>query len=119
MALNWSWNEKCGEAILKQTVDGEREFKLSLYNGNAYLIFVREFEEDGVEKYEVYSFWVDKDHAKRCLGLEKGSYNIYNEGWSKIIKFRIDKKRCRKATEIIGLITKAFDDIEIELYSED
>lgn len=115
MALTWDWKSKCGEAIVKS---GDREFTIDLYNGNAYLIFIHEFEEDGVEKYELYSFWADKTHAKRCLGLEKDTYNLYAEGHSVVTKFRINKAKCRKAAEIIGLIAKAFDEIDIEIYSD-
>lgn len=116
MSLNWNWSEKCGELIFEER---GKEFKYNLYKGNAYLIFVAEFEEDGVERYTVASFWVDKAHAKRCLGLEKGTDNIYDNGWQKVKKFRINKKKHSKAAEIVGLLAKAFDEIDIEVYSEE
>ena len=37
MALNWNWKEKCGEAVIQQ---GEKEWTISLYQGNAFLIVI-------------------------------------------------------------------------------
>lgn len=120
MALNWSWKEKCGEAVLKQTLnDTEKEFTLHLYQGNAYLIFVNEWEEDGKDMYDVWSFWVDKDHAKNCLGISKGDYhNIYTDGWQTITKFRLNKDKMNHFADIVSMIAKAFDNIDIEIYTE-
>ena len=78
MSLNWNWSEKCGEAVFEQR---DKEFTVNLYQGNAYLIFIYEYEEDGNNMYNLFTFWADKGHAKRCLGLEKDyqgvKYNIY------------------------------------------
>ena len=116
MALQWLWSEKCGEATLEQTIDGKKkEFTLNLYTGNAYLIFISEFEQDGQEKYSVDSFWVDKNHMMRCLGLEKGSHNIYS-GFQTFTKFRLDMDKCRYWKHIVPALKKAFKDIVIELY---
>lgn len=121
MALNWNWKEKCGEAILTQSVDGEeKEFILHLYQGNAYLIFISEWIEDGNEMYNVWSFWADKDHAKNCLGIgkQKDCYNIYAEGWQTITKFRLNKAKMNHFADIVSMISKAFDNIDIEIYTE-
>ena len=60
MALNWLWKDKCGEATIRFW-DGE-ERTVNLYEGNAFLIFVNEFEENGRNMYTVWSFFVDEAH---------------------------------------------------------
>lgn len=119
MSLNWDFRKKCGEATLHQ---GDREFTLTLYQGNAYLIFLSEWEEDGKEMYNLYSFFADKTHAKILLGLQKNydgeKVNIF-DGYDKLTKFRFNKTHMRNLEEIVGLIVKAFDDVEIEIYKED
>lgn len=117
MSLNWSWNEKCGEAVFEQR---GKEFAINLYQGNAYLIFLYEFKdkETGNDMYNLWTFWADKVHAKRCLGLEKGYENLYNDERDKLKKIRINKAKYSKASELVGLLVKAFDDLVIEIYSE-
>lgn len=117
MSLNWSWNEKCGEAVFEQH---DKEFTVNLYQGNAYLIFLYEYKdkETGHDMYNLWTFWADKTHAKRCLGLEKGYENLYSDARDKLKKIRINKAKCSKASEIVGLLVKAFDDLVIEIYSE-
>lgn len=124
MSLNWNWNNKCGEATLTQTINGkERNFTLSLYNGNAYLIFLHEYQnESGQDVYDLHSFWADKEHMKRMLGLDKKhgySENCHADGLSRITKFRLNKKKCRNFTDIVAAVAKAFDDVTIEIYSEE
>ena len=119
MSLNWSFKEKCGEATLRQ---GDREFTLHLYQGNAYLIFLNEWEEDGEGRYSLYSFFADKTHAKKMLGLQKNSDGEkvnYFDGYDKFTKFRFNKAYCRDLNEIVGLLIKAFDNIDIEIYKEE
>lgn len=121
MALNWNWDEKCGEATFRQELKGEepKEYTVNLYTGNAYLIFMYEWEEDGVEKYSVHSFWVDKDHMKRCLGLVKDSHNMFDVSYSKLVKIRLEKKKCRYMKDIVTHLMKAFDNLTIEIYTEE
>lgn len=117
MSLNWKWSEKCGEAVVEQR---GKDFTMSLYQGNAYLIFIYEFKENGKDMYDVWSFWADKEHAKRCLGLAKGKEycNLYNSEWDKLKTIRINKAKHRNASELIGMLVKAFDDLTVEIYSE-
>ena len=119
MALNWNWNEKCGEVILNQTVAGEdKEFSVSLYQGNAYLILIYEYtDDDGKDCYDLYGFFNDKDHMRRCFGLDKkfGGRNLYTD-WKKV---RINKAKYRHTKELVTAIAEAFDDISIELYAEE
>lgn len=116
MAVQWNWNDKVGEATLYSERQ-KKEFTLNLYQGNAYLIFIHEYKEDGNDMYNVYSFFVDKAHAKRMLGLEKGESNAFNEGVI-LKKIRFNKKKCRNLSDLVSLFTKAFDSLNIELYSE-
>lgn len=124
MAIRWQWNEKAGEAVIKQTINGEiKEFTATLYNGNCHLIFLNEFKEDGVEKYNMYMFFADKDHMDKCLGIKKNAdgtyYNILDTPYSKLTKLRINKKKCRYMRDIINSFTKAFDELTIEIYNEE
>ena len=122
MSLNWRWNEKCGEAIIRQTIDNEkREFTKSLYEGNAFLIFLNEWKEDDKNMYSLYSFFADEKHAKTCLGLTKDNDydNMFVGGLDTLIKIRINKKKSRNWKKIITLFAQAFDNIDIEIYSED
>ena len=118
MSLNWNWSEKCGEAVFEQR---DKEFTVNLYQGNAYLIFIYEYEEDGNNMYNLFTFWADKGHAKRCLGLEKDyqgvKYNLYTDT-DKLKKIRLNKKKCNRFAELVGLLAKAFDNLVIEIYSE-
>ena len=119
MSLNWSFKEKCGEVTLRQ---GEREFTLTMYQGNAFMIFLSEWEEDGKGMYNLYSFWADERHAKVMLGLIKdsdGKKVNYHDGYDKFTKFRFNKTHCRDLKKIVGMIVQAFDDVEIEIYKEE
>lgn len=73
MAIRWLWDEKCGEAIFEQTFgDKVKDISVNLYEGNAFLIFIREWtEDDGTDKYAVWSFLADEQHAKIVLDLIK------------------------------------------------
>ena len=123
MALNWYWKDKCGEATLVQTLKGreDKEFTLNLYEGNAFLIFIDEYEQDGRNMYSLWTFWSDKTHMKRCLGLDKKwetyGKNMYEEGYQRITKIRLNKAKCRHYKDIITAVAQAFDQIEIEVYT--
>lgn len=124
MSLNWRWDEKCGEAIIRLSLGDEtKECTKTLYEGNAFLIFLNEWTEDGVDKYNLYTFFADESHAKRCLGITKhvdNTYsNIFESGFDTLVKIRINKKKSRNWKKIVTLFAQAFDNIDIEIYSED
>ena len=122
MALTWQWNNKCGEAVVRQEFGGEvKEYTKTLYEGNAFLIFLNEWNEDGVDKYSLYTFFADEAHAKICLGLDKkkGLDNILDDGVTKLIKLRINKKKCRQWRKVVTLFAQAFDNLEIEIFTEE
>ena len=119
MALHWLWENKCGEAVVR-FYDGE-EHTVSLYQGNAFLIFVNEYVDKDTKQnmYNVWSFFVDEAHAKRMLGLEKGEYNSFaNPDKGQIVKIRLDKSKHSKPQKLLDMFIKAFDELEIELYKE-
>lgn len=119
MALNWKWEDRIGTMTLRQ---GANEFDLSLYEGNAYLIMLHEYEEDGKNLYTMYSFFADKEHMKNMLGLSKKNHygeNFLNEPGNKATKFRINKKKYSHTKELVTALAEAFDDITIELFTEE
>lgn len=124
MALHWDWKEKCGEVTLVQKHPGEEDqvFTLSLYNGNACLIMIHEFTYvDGKERYNLVNFWADVRHMKNCLGLNKKegyTANLYDTPHEKFTRFRLNKAKCRYLKEIVAALVQAFDNIDIEIYSE-
>ncbi len=100
MAIQWQWKDKIGEAVIRQTLGEEtKESTKTLYEGNAFMIFLNEWNEDGVDKYSLYTFFADETHAKRCLGIIKhvnNTYsNIFDTGYDRLVKIRINKKKSR------------------------
>ena len=124
MALHWSWNEKCGEGTFVQTIqEKEREFTVSFYEGNAFLIMLNEFkDDDGTDVYTMYNFFADKDHAKRCLGLAKNSdgekWNILSAHGTTWKKIRLNKAKSHNWKQLVTMFAQAFDNITIEIYTE-
>ena len=97
MAVRWEWKQKVGEF----TFDGQT---VNLYEGNCFLIGIKEFKNDeGEDVYNLSWFFADKQHAKRCLGLEKGSYDMF-EGNVDHITLYMDK--CHNWKDIIVLFGK-------------
>lgn len=120
MALNWKWDEKCGEAIIEQTFGNEvNVYTKNLYEGNAFLIFMNEWEENGKGMYSLYTFFADETHAKRCLGLVKGYNNIFTDGSDRLLKIKINKAKSDNWKKIVTLFAQAFDNIDIEIYTEE
>lgn len=115
--LRWNFDDKIGEAVIRQ---GDREYTMNLYDGNAFLIFVDEYKSiDGNDMYSVWLFFADEQHAKNCLGLCKnGGGNIFDEK-NMLVKVRINKKEYRYTSKLVEMLIKAFDEIQIEIYSEE
>lgn len=119
MAYNWDWNCKSGEFTFN-------DYTYNFYEGNGFMIVIDEFKvtkdrkersvddelEEGNDAYRVVWFFVDKDHAKRCLGLTKGSYDMF-EGH--VQKIRIFKDHCYQWKQIVDLFTKSQPNIVIEI----
>ena len=115
MALQWDWNKKSG--TVTQVYGGE-EYTSNFYEGNALMIVTNEFEEDGVERYNVIWFFTGKDHAERCLGLQErddGTKSNMIERDGMVTRLVIYKEHCRHWQTLIDLFTKAIPEIVIEL----
>lgn len=120
MAIQWNWKDKCGEVIIEQTIDGvTKQFTKTLYEGNCLLIMLSEWQEDGTDKYSLYSFFADERHARVQLGITKDDPNIWADDWNKIVKIRLNKAKSRNWKKIVNLFAQAFDNIEIELFTEE
>lgn len=127
MSLYWDWNKKVGEVTFTQEIDGvKKDFVSNLYNGNACLIMVYEYtdENDGKEKYQLTGFFADKTHMKRCLGIDKRykqtlGKNMYEDSWDRLTKIRLNKAKCRDVKDIVMAFYEAFNNITIELYTEE
>ena len=66
--------------------------------------------------------FADKQHAKNCLGLnKKGGYgeNSYNTPYNRFTKLRLNKAKYRYTKDLVALFVEAFDEIEIELFTEE
>ena len=125
MSLNWEWKEKCGEITLEQFGhgDGVKEFPITLYKGNAFLIMLHEFKDEESDKdmYNMFGFFLDKEHAKNCLGLNKKrgyGENIYQTDYQRFSKLRINKNKYPYTKDLVQMFVQAFDNIDIEIVSE-
>ena len=120
MALYWDWKKKCGEAVFASSTG--KTTTVNLYEGNALLIMVQEFREEGKDFDLLVTFWVDKNHMENCLGLnKKGGYgdNIYDGSTGdRLVEISINKKKCRNWKYIIAALARAFDHITINICSE-
>jgi len=114
--LCWSFKDKIGEATILQ---GEDEQKLSLYQGNAFLIFLKEFkDEEGNDKHSLWTFFADEQHAKNCLGLSKEGYESIFDSQNMLTKISINKAKYSYTKKLVDLLVRAFDEIQINIYSE-
>lgn len=123
MALYWEWKDKVGEAVFFNT-QTNKEYTISLYKGNAFLIFINEYketDEKGEEHnmYNLHSFFCDEAHGKRCLGLVKGTDNMFNDDYCRLTKIRLNKDKYPYTKKLVDMLVKAFDEITIELYREE
>ena len=121
MALHWQWSERCGEITVEQKQeDGTwKQYPVRLYKGNAYLIMLWENDEDST--YSMYSFFLDKDHAKNCFGLnkkDKESRNIFDRGYERWAKIRLNKAKYKYTKDLVTMLAQAFDNLTIEIYSD-
>ena len=122
MALTWSWNGKIGEAVFDNIYlsDPTKELTINLYEGNALLIMINGYKdkETGKNMYDMFGFFCDKTHMNNCLGLTKGHYNIYAEN-GRLKRISFNKAKSKNYKTIIPALVKAFDDIEIKIYTEE
>lgn len=115
--ITWDWKSKYGEMIINNRGN---EFTINLYTGNCLLIGLHEFKDPatGEDKYNMYTFFIDDTHAKRCLGLVKGYDSIFDDN-TQLVKLRFDKSKAKNMTKLITLFAKAFDNLTIEIYKSE
>lgn len=116
--LNWDWECKIGEVEILN--NGEVN-TYTLYQGNAFLIMLYEYKENGNDMYTMASFFVDEGHAKRMFGIDKKDKNTYgincfNQPHYKIQKIRIKKSEYSYTKKLVNMLLEAFDELTIELY---
>lgn len=108
MALRWDFKkDRIGTAIIE---DGT---ELRLYNGNAFIIALYEWEKEGKELYQLMWFFADEEHAKNCMGLSKDYEGCWKDFQIKKIELDVTKKETEK---FLKLLCKAKAEIEITLY---
>lgn len=117
MALNWRWDKKIGTA---EIFNYDKVVTYNLYQGNAFLIMLYEYKEDGKDMWSMHNFLVDKEHAKNCFALSKGyDDNIFNTDRYRLQKVRLNKAKYRYTKDLVDMLIKAFDNITIELFTEE
>ena len=106
--LRWDFNEKVGTLVIKQKTD--RYYAVNLYKGNALLIMLWEWEENGKDMYNMYNFIVDREHLKN---LAKNAPETFSE-WAVVT---INRKYYKKAelTALINAIGECNPDCTIIL----
>lgn len=111
MAYNWDFNKKAGTI----TFDGVTR---NFYKGNGFMIVLDEWKDEKTAEdlYHVVWFFIDKQHAKRCLGLEKGSYDMFEGNVDKIV---IYKDHCDNWKDIVDIFTKSQPNIVIEIHPKE
>lgn len=114
MAITWHWSEQIGTWSFKDAITNNT-IKTNLYKGNAYLISIHEYKKEGHDVYDVVNFWVDKDHMKNCLGLNKNTNFIYDNWKENNITIYKDMITPKHLNEIISNLIKGFDEITINI----
>lgn len=110
MALRWDFKYKGG------TVTQEHGGTHNWYEGNGLMIVLNEWEENGKEYYSMYWFFVDKDHMKNSLGMNKKqgyTDNIFAD--DPITEIVISRENCYRWKDLVTILPKAFPDIKITL----
>ena len=123
MAITWQWADKVGEA---EIYNYDKVVTYNLYKGNAFLIFLYEYEENGKEMYSMHNFFTDERHAKRMLGIDKQDKSTYGDNCFATPNYRLQKIRLNAkkygladTKKLLGMFAQAFDNIAIEFYSEE
>lgn len=120
MAVNWRWENKCGELTMHNDRT-DKNYKISIYAGSncmAVLLYEYKDEETKKDMYQFMGFWDDMDHFKRCMGLKtKDVYlgddeNIYADAVKLKINVAKAPRECYKIIDVFAKYTKA----KIEVY---
>lgn len=110
--LRVDYTKRMGEWIIKGG-DGE-EYKQTLCGCNGLCAMMHFYTDDkGVDMVQLCSFFADEEHAKNCLGLSKGTTNIYEDC---LVRVRLNTAY-KESRKLAAMLVKAFDAITIELYN--
>lgn len=82
MALRWEWKECIGEL----EIENQAQARIRVYQGNALLIFLNEWEKDGESVWSMYNFFADKAHFDN---YRKDKEWNYAEGWKKLTLWKV------------------------------
>lgn len=114
MAITYKYADKCGTATFESSYNGNvSTYDTSVYEGNCFLIFVREYTKDGNNYEELNSFFFDKNHMRRCL--EDG---IFTRSYNKLVSISINIAKCSNWCKAVELLTEYVEGIKINLYKE-
>lgn len=116
--LQWDWDKKVGEV---EIYNRDKTVTYNLYQGNAFLIILYEYKENGKDMYSMHNFFEDETHAKRMFGLDKkykDTYgkNAFNQTRYKMKKIKINKRNYSYTKKLVSMLVEAFDHITIEIY---
>ena len=122
MALRWDFKEDLIGRIEYRGTDVARK----IYDGNAFAIFLNEWEENGQSLYSLACFYADKEHAKRCLGLTKetkGDAPVFPDDiWVNERRYEMGRvvllSSNRQARDLGQLLMKAYKNITITMTEE-
>lgn len=113
MALQWNFDQVSGTITY-----GGKTFRW--FQGNARMIILNEFQENGKEMYNLDGFAFDDEHLKNMLGITKGHTNIYIDFGTPVTQLTVYRKYVTDWEKLIKIFIKAFPEIEITLkYVED
>ena len=117
--LQWDWENKVGEV---EMFNYDKVVTYNLYQGNAFLIMIYEYNEDGKDMYSMHNFFADETHAKRMLGLDKKWKDTYGKNSFNQPKYKMQKIRIKKSEygfqntkKLVNMLLEAFDEINIEI----
>lgn len=120
--LHWDFKQKIGEV---EIFNYDKAVTYNLYQGNAFLIMLYEYEENGKAMYSMHNFFTDETHAKRCFGVDKKDsrsygHNIFNQPQYKMLKIKLNKSRYgdKNTQKLVKMLLEAFNELTIEFYEE-
>ena len=95
MAVNWDWNQRKGKIVFKsKDKDKNETITWNLYNGNCLGVLLREWKdfETGDDMYRFITFFNDKEHLEKMLGLKNNWKGIKEDLFKEWFDdFEIDK----------------------------
>lgn len=82
MGFRWQWNECIGQLEIEN-----QSCPIKVYQGNALLIFLNEWEnKEGEHLWSMYNFFADKQHFKNCKDDKERNYA---KGWLKLTLWKV------------------------------